>query len=111
MRPQSPLPIAKIHQKSGWCDDVRSNLYNFPIERPSAARHERLWRHDRLYDVFFELGMNDAPPEKGAGSAVFLHLEKNNFRPTLGCIAVNHATMRFLLHHANRTTHIAIAES
>ena len=111
MRPQSPLPIAEISQKSGWCDDVRSSLYNIPIERPSAARHERLWRHDRLYDVFFELGMNDAPPEKGAGSAIFLHLEKDNFRPTLGCIAVNNATMRFLLHHAKPTTHIAIAES
>ena len=110
MRPQSPLPIAKIHQKSGWCDDVRSNLYNVPIERPSAARHERLWRHDRPYDVFFELGMNDAPPEKGAGSG-FSAFWRKHFRPTLGCIAVNHATMRFLLHHANRTTHIAIAES
>lgn len=111
MRPQSPLPIAEIYQKSGWCDDVRSSLYNMPIERPSATCHERLWRHDRLYDLFFELGMNDAPPERGAGSAIFLHLEKDNFRATLGCIAVNHATMQFLLRHANPTTHIAIAES
>ena len=75
--------LAEISQKSGWCDDVRSSLYNIPIERPSAARHERLWRHDRLYDVFFELGMNDAPPEKGAGSAIFLHLEKQ-FPPHFG---------------------------
>ena len=88
MRPQSPLPIAEISQKSGWCDDVRSSLYNIPIERPSAARHERLWRHDRLYDVFFELGMNDAPPEKGAGSAIFLHCIAPGKTATAGCVAV-----------------------
>lgn len=110
MRPKSTLPIAKISQKSGWCDDVSSALYNRPIERPAGARHERLWRHDRLYDVFFELGINDAPPEKGAGSAIFLHLEKNNFGPTLGCIAVNHASMGFLLRHATPATYIDIAE-
>ena len=109
--PETILPCHRLTIDCGWCDDVRSSLYNMPIERPSATCHERLWRHDRLYDLFFELGMNDAPPERGAGSAIFLHLEKDNFRATLGCIAVNHATMQFLLRHANPTTHIAIAES
>ncbi|MCH1542329.1 MAG: L,D-transpeptidase family protein [Alphaproteobacteria bacterium] len=100
MRPHSSFPIAEICEKSGWCDDVTANCYNRPITRPIAARHERLWRQDRLYDVFFELGYNDAPPESGRGSAIFLHLEKNNFNPTLGCIAVSHASMSFLLRHA-----------
>lgn len=109
MRPQSALPIVEIAPKSGWCDDITSALYNLPISRPTPARHEILWRHDRLYDAFIELGINDAPPEKGRGSALFLHLEKNNFSPTLGCIAVNHATMGFLLRHATRDTHIEIA--
>lgn len=109
MSPQSPLPISQIAEKSGWCDDIDSACYNRPMARPSAARHERLWRNDRLYDVFFELGVNDAPPERGKGSAIFLHLEKNNFSPTLGCIAVNHASMGFLLRHATPQTHIQIA--
>ena len=111
MRPVSPLPIVEISQKSGWCDDIRHAHYNRPIRRPCAARHEYLWRHDRLYDVFFELGINDAPPQKGKGSALFLHLEKNNFSPTLGCIAVNYATMGYLLRHAARNTHIEITET
>jgi L,D-peptidoglycan transpeptidase YkuD (ErfK/YbiS/YcfS/YnhG family) len=106
--PQSTLPIVQISQKSGWCDDDTSSLYNRPIMRPCAARHELLWRRDRLYDVFFELGINDAPPEKGRGSALFLHLEKNNFQPTLGCIAVSHASMSFLLRHAGPASHIII---
>lgn len=99
-RPVSALPIAEIAQKSGWCDDDRFAFYNRPITLPTHSGHEKLWRLDRLYDVFFELGYNDAPPQKGAGSAIFLHLEKDNFSPTLGCIAVNHASMAFLLRHA-----------
>ena len=110
MRPVSMLPTVEISQKSGWCDDEHHALYNRPVSRPCAARHEYLWRHDRLYDVFFELGINDAPPQKGKGSALFLHLQKNNFNPTLGCIAVNYATMGFLLRHATPDTHIEITE-
>ena len=68
--PAKPLPIAEISRKAAGAM-MSSSLYNIPIERPSAARHERLWRHDRLYDVFFELGMNDAPPEKGAAVRFF----------------------------------------
>lgn len=109
MRPQTGLPIVEISQKSGWCDDVTADCYNRPILRPMSTRHERLWRHDRLYDVFFELGYNDAPPEKGRGSAIFLHLEKDNFNPTLGCVAVSRASMRFLLRYAGPQTHILIA--
>jgi len=100
IRPHSHLPIAEIAPKSGWCDDMTAPCYNRPIIRPTRFRHEALWRHDRLYDVFIELGYNDAPPEKGRGSAIFLHLEKNNFNPTLGCIAVSHNTMSFILRHA-----------
>ena len=84
MRPQAGLPTIKISQKSGWCDDIAADCYNRPILRPMSARHERLWRHDRLYDVFFELGYNDAPPEKGHGSAIFLHLEKRQFQSDIG---------------------------
>lgn len=100
IRPESSLPMRQITGKSGWCDDVRADCYNRPILRPLTARHESLWRRDPLYDVFFELGYNDAPPVKGRGSAIFLHLEKNNFNPTLGCIAVSRASMSFLLRHA-----------
>ncbi len=99
-RPQTALPISIIQQKSGWCDDVRAGFYNRPITRPCRFSHERLWRHDRLYDVLVELGHNDAPPKKGAGSAIFLHLEKNNYRPTLGCVAIDKQAMQFVLGNA-----------
>ena len=108
--PVTQLPISIISKKSGWSDDISAADYNRPIALPYAPSHEKLWRHDRLYDVFIELGYNDAPPQKGAGSAIFLHLEKNNFQPTLGCIAVSRASMDFLLQHARCDTHISICE-
>ena len=111
MRPQAGLPIIKISQKSGWSDDISTAAYNRPIRLPYAPSHEKLWRHDRLYDVFIELGINDNPPEKGRGSAIFLHLEKNNFAPTLGCIAVRRTSMDFLLRQARPDTHICIGEN
>lgn len=111
MRPESAFPIAQISLKSGWCDDISSAAYNRPIERPAQAAHERLWRHDGLYDAFFELGHNDNPPEKGCGSAIFLHLQKNNFQPTLGCVAISFASMRFIASHARPGCLIKISEN
>ena len=108
--PETSLPISVISKKSGWSDDVSAPDYNRPVSLPYAPSHEKLWRYDRLYDVFIELGHNDAPPEKGRGSAIFLHLEKNNFQPTLGCIAVSRLSMDFLLCHARSDTHISICE-
>ncbi len=92
--------IHEISQKSGWCDDSGHTAYNRAITLPCAAHHEKLWRQDGLYDVFFELGYNDTPPKPQKGSAIFLHLQKNNFQPTLGCVAVSWNSMDFILHHA-----------
>ena len=108
--PKTRLPTSLISTKSGWSDDISAADYNRTVNLPYAPSHERLWRYDRLYDVFIELGYNDAPPQRGAGSAIFLHLEKNNFQPTLGCIAVSRASMGFLLQHARRDTHIRISK-
>ena len=95
------IAIHYIAPKSGWCDDAKSRFYNRPIERPFVPSHEALWRRDGLYDVFFELGYNDVTPEPGQGSAIFLHLQKNNFNPTLGCVAVSWRSMEFILQHAD----------
>lgn len=108
--PPTALEKVKISHKCGWSDDTTQPDYNCPITRPYRHAHETLWRRDRLYDVFIELGYNDAPPEKGQGSAIFLHLEKNNFAPTLGCVAVRLETMDFLLRQIKRDTHICITD-
>ena len=98
-RPGSPLEIFRIDRKTAWCDDAERAEYNRPVALPFDGSFEALLRADGLYDIFLELGFNDAPPVPRAGSAIFLHLEKNDFQPTLGCIAVSRAVMGRILSH------------
>ena len=35
-----------------------------------------------------EIGFNDAPPQPGLGSAIFLHLARPDWSPTEGCVAL-----------------------
>jgi L,D-peptidoglycan transpeptidase YkuD (ErfK/YbiS/YcfS/YnhG family) len=55
---------------------------------PHAASHELLWRKDRLYDVIAVLGFNDDPVISGKGSAIFLHMAREGYAPTEGCVAL-----------------------
>ena len=59
--PRTALPIAPLSPRDGWCDDPAHPLYNRPLRLPHEARHEELWRADRVYDVIVILGHNDAP--------------------------------------------------
>jgi L,D-peptidoglycan transpeptidase YkuD (ErfK/YbiS/YcfS/YnhG family) len=86
--PATALAVQPIRRSDGWCDDPADAAYNRPVTLPYPARHERLWRDDRLYDVIVVLGHNDDPVVAGAGSAVFLHLAAADRRPTAGCIAL-----------------------
>jgi L,D-peptidoglycan transpeptidase YkuD (ErfK/YbiS/YcfS/YnhG family) len=107
-RPITALQISQISRKSGWCDDVDRAEYNLPVALPFDGSHEILWRDDGLYDIFLELGYNDDPPVAPAGSAIFLHLEKNNFQPTRGCIAVARAVMGHILTHITDTSIVQV---
>jgi L,D-peptidoglycan transpeptidase YkuD (ErfK/YbiS/YcfS/YnhG family) len=87
--PNLTLKHIPLHPRLGWCDAPQHPLYNRPIERPFSARHEELWRQDRLYDYILVIGHNDDPVEAGAGSAIFLHLATEEYSPTQGCIALS----------------------
>lgn len=86
--PPNGLPLREIRADDGWCDDPADAAYNRLVKLPYAARHERLWRDDHLYDLVGELGYNDSPPRAGAGSAIFLHLARPGYTPTEGCVAL-----------------------
>ena len=87
-RPATRLPVQHLREDDGWCDAPEDSHYNQQIRLPYAARHERLWRRDHLYDVLVVLGYNDAPVVAGRGSAVFLHVAQRDFAPTEGCVAL-----------------------
>jgi len=82
------LPCIALQENDGWCDDVNSKNYNKYIKSPSQESHEELWREDDIYDVIVVIGYNDDPIKKGKGSAIFMHIARENYQPTAGCIAL-----------------------
>jgi L,D-peptidoglycan transpeptidase YkuD (ErfK/YbiS/YcfS/YnhG family) len=87
-RPETRLPVAALTPEDGWCDAPDDPSYNRPVRLPYPAGHERLWRNDGIYDVIVILGHNDDPPVPGKGSAIFLHVAKDDYGPTAGCVAL-----------------------
>ena len=87
--PATRLPVSSMTRLDGWCDDPADPHYNQMIRLPWEARHELLWRDDRIYDVLVVVGHNDEPVEPGRGSAIFLHVATSDFAPTQGCVAIS----------------------
>lgn len=87
-RPQTGLACQAIAPDDGWCDAPDDPAYNQPVRLPYGASHEVLYRDDALYDLVVVLGYNDAPPMTGLGSAIFLHLARENYSGTEGCVAL-----------------------
>ncbi len=89
--PETGLPLLPIGVRDGWCDAPDDPCYNRPVVLPYPASAETLWREDGLYDLFAVIGFNDAPPNPGRGSAIFLHIARGDpgaFAPTEGCVAL-----------------------
>ncbi|MEQ8357485.1 MAG: L,D-transpeptidase family protein [Kiloniellaceae bacterium] len=86
--PRSAFPCTPILADDGWCDDPANAAYNQPVKLPFAASHERMVRDDGLYDVVVVLGHNDDPVVAGAGSAIFLHVARDDYGPTEGCVGL-----------------------
>jgi L,D-peptidoglycan transpeptidase YkuD (ErfK/YbiS/YcfS/YnhG family) len=95
--PACAVPIEPLAPEDGWCDDPTHRDYNRMIRLPHPGRHERLWRDDAVYDLIGVLGWNDAPVERGRGSAIFLHAARPDFAPTEGCIALPEPVLRQVL--------------
>jgi L,D-peptidoglycan transpeptidase YkuD (ErfK/YbiS/YcfS/YnhG family) len=87
-RPRTTLPVRAIEQNDGWCDAPDDVHYNRLVKLPYPASHETLWRDDSLYDLVVVLGFNDDPVVPGKGSAIFLHLARDGYAPTHGCVAL-----------------------
>jgi L,D-peptidoglycan transpeptidase YkuD (ErfK/YbiS/YcfS/YnhG family) len=107
--PSTRLPFEPIGRDAGWCDDPADPAYNRAVALPFAARHERLWRRDRVYDLVVVLGYNDDPPEPGRGSAIFLHVAQRDFRATEGCVALAPGDLLQVLAGADPGSRVIVA--
>lgn len=95
--PPTSLPAAPISPDDGWCDEPADPAYNRPVTLPYGASAERMWRDDGVYDLVVVLGHNDDPPVPGMGSAIFLHLARDGYAPTEGCVALARPDLEALL--------------
>ena len=91
--PKVRLPARPIGEHDGWCDDPQSPAYNRLVRIPNDSSHEKMWREDGLYDLLVVVGYNDDPPEGEWGSAIFLHIARDDMSPTRGCVALARADL------------------
>jgi L,D-peptidoglycan transpeptidase YkuD (ErfK/YbiS/YcfS/YnhG family) len=109
--PKTALPVLEINPADGWCDAPDDPAYNSPVRLPYPASAEHLWRDDHVYDLVVVLGHNDDPPRPGLGSAIFLHLAKDDYSPTQGCIALAHHDLVAFLARAAPGDAVAIFQA
>ncbi len=107
-KPRTFLPVRRIGKNDGWCEDPKDRLYNRPIYVPDGSPGDRLWREDRLYDLIIELDHNTRPRIAGRGSAVFVHVAREGFKPTAGCVALRAPDLLRLLERIGPRTKIVI---
>jgi L,D-peptidoglycan transpeptidase YkuD (ErfK/YbiS/YcfS/YnhG family) len=82
--------------------------YNRPFRRSASEPGDRLRRADVLYDLIVEIDHNSRPRIAGRGSAVFIHIARQGFAPTQGCVALARSDLQRLLARIGRKTVIDI---
>ncbi|HEU5047715.1 MAG TPA: L,D-transpeptidase family protein [Rickettsiales bacterium] len=106
--PETKLKLRPIAEDDGWCDAPEHKDYNKHVKLPFPASHEKLWREDHMYDIIVPIGFNDTEIVPGKGSAIFFHLAKPDYSPTLGCVAISLEHMLEILRTVDETTLIVI---
>jgi len=106
--PQTRLIVRELTPTDGWCDDPNHKKYNQLVSLPFAGSHEDLWREDGIYDIIVELGYNDDPPIPPLGSAIFMHIARDNGEPTQGCVALAREDLLSILEKCDGDTMLRI---
>jgi L,D-peptidoglycan transpeptidase YkuD (ErfK/YbiS/YcfS/YnhG family) len=106
--PKVVLPARPISEHDGWCDDPRTDTYNRLVHIPNDWSHEKMWRDDGLYDLVVVVGYNDDPPEGEWGSAIFLHIARDDMGATRGCVAFARADLLELVPLITRDTRLRV---
>ena len=75
---------------------------------PFKGNAEKFHIKENIYDIIVVIGYNLNPIKKKKGSAIFLHVAKKNFSPTLGCIALSKKDLKYLLSVINKNTFLRV---
>lgn len=106
--PATGLPVEVLTPDTGWCEDPADPEYNCKVTLPHAGAVDRMTRDDYLYDYVVVIGYNDDPPVAGKGSAIFMHLAREAFTPTAGCVGLRRDDLLAVLARATPDTRITI---
>ncbi len=93
----------------GWCDDPISEQYNKLVKLPFVYKHEKLFKKENTYDIILVLDYNMRPIKKNKGSAIFIHIAKNNFKRTKGCIAIKKKPLLKMIKEIKPNTKVKIS--
>ena len=104
----SKFKLVEITKIMGWCNDIKSKKYNQLIKLPTKYSHEKLYRKDNVYDLILVLNYNMKPTIKNKGSAIFIHVTRENYRSTQGCIALKKNNLIKLISKINKNIKIKI---
>ena len=108
VKPLTLLKCIKIKSNMGWCDDIHfPKKYNKLIKIKNKIKHEKLRRKDYKYDFLIPILYNTNKTIPGKGSAIFIHLT-NDYKGTLGCIALKKNDFLILLRLINKKTKLKI---
>ena len=108
MRPYTALPVRRIGPHDAWCEDPADRRYNRPFRRSANEPGDRLCRPDGLYDLVVEIDHNQRPRVARHGSAVFIHVARDDFSPTAGCVALRRNDLLAVISRLSRKTRIEI---
>ena len=106
---KSKLTKKVIRKNMGWCNDSKSKKYNQEIYFPFKYGAEKLYRKDKIYDIFINIKYNHSPIVKGKGSAIFFHLANKKYKPTKGCVAILKKDFLKILPSISKNTKISIS--
>jgi L,D-peptidoglycan transpeptidase YkuD (ErfK/YbiS/YcfS/YnhG family) len=102
------LPVRAIRSTDAWSEDPADRRYNRPVHRKPSEPGDRLMRADDLYDLIIEIDHNDRPRVAGRGSAVFIHIARDGFKPTAGCVALRRNDLLRLLEQVGPQTRMIV---
>ena len=104
----SKFKLVEITKIMGWCNDIKSKKYNQLIKLPTKYSHEKLYRKDNVYDLILVLNYNMKPTIKNKGSSIFIHVTRENYQSTQGCIALKKNNLIKLISKINKNIKIKI---
>ena len=106
---KTKLKKRAIKKDMAWCDDSKSSQYNKLVKLPFVYNHEKLFKKENIYDIILILNYNMNPVKKNKGSAIFIHVAKNNFKKTEGCVAIKKINLIKLLKEISPGTKVKIS--